>query len=174
MSVHSPNRTPGVLLAGVLSLLCLAPIASAASPNVGAPKTGISATLEQCVSEGEQTERSATFAGEMATIPGSARMEMRIDVIERMPGEITYHTVSAPGLGVWRWSAPGVKAYRYLKQVTNLAGPAFYRGVVRYRWLSGRGRLLAVSVLRTKRCEQPATEALMPASATAQAAQPSA
>jgi len=158
MNAASLRHTPGALLLAVFSLLCLAPVA-AASPGVSVQKTGTSATLEECLSAGAQGERSATFAGEMNTIAGSTRMEMRIDVIERMPGEITYHTVTAPGLGVWRGSAPGVKAYRYLKQVTNLAGPAFYRGVVHYRWLNSRGRVVAVSVLRTKRCEQPATEA---------------
>ncbi len=159
MSILSISRLRAPLLAGILGLLCLAPGASAASPGVSPPKTGgAAATLEQCISEGEQAERSATFAGEMSMIPGSTRMEMRIDVIERMPGELTYHTVTAPGLGVWRGSAPGVKAYKYLKQVTNLAGPAFYRGVVRYRWLNSKGHLISSSILRTKRCEQPATE----------------
>jgi len=159
MNVALPSRPRWTLLPCVLGLLCLAPNALAASPGVGSPKaSGVSATLEQCLSEGGQAERSATFAGEMSTIPGSTRMEMRIDVIERMPGEITYHTVTAPGLGVWRGSAPGVKAYKYLKQVTNLAGPAYYRGVVRYRWLNGKGHLIFSSILRTKRCEQPATE----------------
>jgi len=60
-----------------------------------------------------QAERSATFSGEMTAIPGSARMTMRIDVQERMPGEALFHTLSAPGLGVWRGSDPKVKSYRY-------------------------------------------------------------
>ena len=42
-----------------------------------------------------QTERSATFAGEMTAIPGTARMAMRIDMQERLPGEALFHT-SAP------------------------------------------------------------------------------
>ena len=54
-------------------------------------------------------------------------MEMRVDVLERLPGEALFHTLSAPGLGVWRSCRPGVKVYRYLKQVTNLAAPAVYR-----------------------------------------------
>ncbi len=166
MSIHVSNRVRGVVLVGVLALLCLPSSVFAAASAGGAPKVGgVSATLEQCLSEGEQAERSATFAGEMSLIPGTTRMEMRIDVIERMPGEITYHTVSAPGLGVWRGSVPGVKTYKYLKQVTNLAGPAFYRGVVRYRWLNGKGRLILASILRTKRCEQPETE-VPPSSST--------
>jgi hypothetical protein len=119
-------------------------------------RPGASATLQQCLTTGTQTERSATFAGEMSAIPGSARMEMRIDVLERMPDDLAYHMVTAPGLGVWRSSAPGVKAYTYLKQVTNLSAPAFYRGEVRFRWLNAKGHLLKVAVLRTRRCEQPA------------------
>jgi hypothetical protein len=120
-------------------------------------RTNAAATLEQCVTAVAQTERSVTFAGEMTSIPGSARMEMRVDVLERMPTETSFHAVSAPGLGVWRTAAPGVKVYRYLKQVTNLSAPAFYRGAVRFRWLTSRGHLLKAVELRTPRCEQPAT-----------------
>ena len=63
----------------------------------------------------------------MTAVPGTAKMEMRIDVLERAPTETAFHAVTAAGLGVWRTAAPGVKTYRYLKQVTNLAAPAYYR-----------------------------------------------
>lgn len=114
------------------------------------------ATLVQCVTAVTPAERSATFAGEMTAIGGTAQMEMRIDVLERMPGEALFHTVSAPGLGVWRGSAPGVKVYKYLKQVTNLSAPALYRGAVRFRWLNAKDRLMKAMELRTRGCEQPA------------------
>jgi hypothetical protein len=158
----SSSRVPrGRVLGAGLALVCAAPTAAAATvwTAPGSPKPSVSTTLEQCVTSGSQDERSATFAGEMASMPGAARMEMRIDVSERLPEALEYHTVSAPGLGVWRSSAPSVKVYRYLKQVTNLAGPAFYRGVVHFRWLGPHGRLLASAVLHTKRCEQPSTSA---------------
>jgi hypothetical protein len=113
------------------------------------------ATLEQCLTAVAQSERAATFAGEMSAVPGTARMEIRIEVLERAPGEASYHLVTAPGLGVWRMSAPGVKVFKYLKQVTNLSAPAFYRGSVRFRWLAAHGRVLASAQLRTRRCEQP-------------------
>jgi hypothetical protein len=164
----------GAVCAGLLAvcglLLSAGPLARGAGAQtvgVSGSKVGVSATLEECLTAPVQAERAATFAGEMAAIPGSARMEMRIDVLERMPGEMLYHAVSAPGLGVWRSSAPGVKVYRYLKQVTNLSGPAFYRGAVRFRWLSARGRLISTIELRTRRCEQPAaTSTTPPPSAT--------
>ena len=116
-------------------------------------------------------ERSATFAGEMATIPGAAKMEMRIDVLERMPGEVAFHVISAPGLGVWRSSAPGVKNYKYLKQVTNLAAPAYYRAAVRFRWLNAKGRLVKSAELRT-RVRQPPRRAGNDAAETARRSRP--
>jgi hypothetical protein len=139
----------------VLGLACLA-VGSARAAQGASPRPSVSATLEQCVTAVSQPERSATFAGEMTAIAGSTHMEMRIDVLERLPGEALFHTVSAPGLGVWRGSAPGVKVYKYLKQVTNLSAPAFYRAAVRFRWLNARGRLMKAEELRTSRCEQPA------------------
>jgi hypothetical protein len=121
----------------------------------GAPaRTPASASLEECVSAASQEGRAATFGGEMSVLAGTARMEIRIDLLERAPEELAYHRVAAPGLGVWRGAAPGVKTYRYLKQVTNLAAPASYRGLVRFRWLNARGRLIASSELRTHACSQ--------------------
>ena len=57
-------------------------------------------------------------------------MSMRIELLERMPGEAGFRAVAAPGLGVWRASEPGVGVYKYVKQVTNLSAPADYRGLV--------------------------------------------
>jgi hypothetical protein len=121
------------------------------------PKPIASATLTQCATATiPQTERSATFAGEMTAIPGSARMQMRIDLEERIPGETQYRMVSAPALGVWHASTPGVKVFTHIQQVTNLSAPAFYRGIVRFRWVNARGRTIKAEQLRTARCEQPA------------------
>jgi len=151
---------PRLLLASacVLSWLAAAqaPLAGAESP------LGASATLEGCVTSAMQSERSATFAGEMTAVPGAARMQISIELLERMPGEELYHLVSAPGLGTWRSSATGVKIYTYIKQVTDLGAPAFYRGEVRFRWLNAKDRQIKVAQLRTTRCEQPAA----PSSAT--------
>jgi hypothetical protein len=130
------------------------------TPVAGSPpasqQQGVSATLEQCQTALAQTERSATFAGEMSAIPGAGRMQMRVDVQERLPDEARFHTIRAPGLGVWRSSAPGVKAYKYLKQVTNLSAPALYRAAVRFRWLNAQGRLIKALERHTPACSQPA------------------
>ena len=126
-----------------------APAEAQSASNTAAPKPDATATLEECLSSGPQSERSATFAGEMSAITGSAKMEMRIEVLERLPEEALFHAVIAPGLGVWRSAAPGVKVFRFLKQVSNLSAPAVYRGAVQFRWLGARGRPIKNLELRT-------------------------
>jgi hypothetical protein len=136
--------------------------ANYSSPTAGTP--AVSVTLEGCVNTGEQANRSSTFSGEMTAITGSARMAMRIEVQERMPGEELFHTISAPGLGVWRGSEPGVKIYKYVKQVTNLSSPAVYRGLVRFHWLNDSGHVIRRAERHTSRCSQPAVPTTAPAS----------
>jgi hypothetical protein len=152
-----------VLACAVPALLFALAVPAAAEPPVSSTrahnptsqvKLPASASVEECVSSATQEGRAVTFAGEMSALAGTARMEMRIDVLERAPEESSYHRVAAPGLGVWRSAAPGVKAYRYLKQVTNLAAPAFYRGAIRFRWLNAHGRQIAATELRTHACDQ--------------------
>jgi hypothetical protein len=147
-----------IALAVVVAWLILAPRALSASGTAPSTSTTekptVSATLEGCVTSAEPAQRAATFAGEMATIPGSAKMEMRIDVLERMPRELVFHSITAPGLGVWRTSALGVKTYKYLKEITNLAAPAYYRAVVRFRWVNAKGHTIKSLEARTSRCAQ--------------------
>jgi len=130
--------------------------AMGATVQTPAPQV-VSVELEGCVSTGEQAERSATFMGEMTATAGTARMSMRIDVEERGPEELEFHTISAPGLGVWRSSDPRVKIYKYVKQVTNLSAPAVYRAVVRFHWVGDNGHVIRRAERRTPRCEQPAS-----------------
>jgi len=156
---------PSLLLCCVLVLACVAPAgASAQTGGSTAGQTGdvptptVSATLEQCLGVGEQADRSATFSGEMTALAGAARMEMRIEVQERMGGEELFHTVSAPGLGVWRGSNTGVKIYKYVRQVTNLSPPADYRGLIRFHWLDDKGHVIRRAERLTATCVQPASE----------------
>ena len=80
---------------------------------------------------------------------------MRIEVLERTPGETAYHAVNAPGLRVWSSSAPGVKTYststgHQPRRTGLLPGGGALPLVQR------KGKLLKTQPLRTRRCEQPA------------------
>jgi hypothetical protein len=174
-SIHLPRRRLIATVCG-LATLAAAPVCTAVgdtltpiSPSASAAgtsgtgqgsnttsKADSTATVEECLTAPLQSERSATFVGEMSAIPGSARMEISIGLLERVPAEGPYRLVSAPGLGGWRGSAAGVKTYTYIKQVTDLAAPAFYRGAVRFRWLNAKGHVIKSEEMRTPRCEQPA------------------
>jgi hypothetical protein len=153
--------------AAVLALLLAArasadstPVSGASGLQVTAPAAGagtVSATLEECVTAVAQSERAATFSGEMTAIAGTVKMSMRIDVEERVPGETAFHAVTAPGLGVWRSADPKVKTYKYLKQVTNLSSPASYRGFVQFRWIGDKGHVIKRAERMTTRCLQPAS-----------------
>jgi len=155
----SLGAAPGALaLLASAAWMALAPSALGASlpRDAAPPRLPASATLEGCVTSAEQTERSVTFAGEMTAVKGAPKMQMRVDVLERMPGDLVFHSVFAPGLGIWRTSTPGVSSYKYLKEITNLAAPASYRAVVRFRWLSAKGHVVKAMELRTPRCVQSA------------------
>jgi hypothetical protein len=134
------------------SLLALSLLASTPSPTP-AP---VSASLEQCVPSANRAERSATFVGQMTATAGTQRMAIQIEIQERTPTDLAFHTVTAPGLGVWRQSETGVRIYKFVKQVTNLSAPAGFRALVRYRWLDDRGHTLAHAQRRTSICQQPA------------------
>jgi hypothetical protein len=123
----------------VLSLPWMAPAALAraegATKSAAGPVEGsAAAALVQCATAASPGERSATFSGEMTALPGTVRMAMRIEVLERVQGETSFHAVVAPGLGVWRAAEPNVKVYKYLKQVANLSAPAIYRAAIVFRW----------------------------------------
>jgi hypothetical protein len=115
--------------------------------------------LEQCVTSTVQLERSATFTAQMVATAATQKMAVRFELQQRLRGEMDFHTLVAPGLGVWQRSEPGVKIYKYVKQVTNLAAPAAYRAVVRFRWLGDKSRVLKRAELHTQRCLQPALSA---------------
>jgi hypothetical protein len=117
--------------------------------------SGYSATLEQCVTSSVQAERSATFTAQMVASGSTQRMEIKIELQQRLRGEVEYHTIVAPDLGVWRGSEPGVKIDKYVQQVTDLTAPAAYRALVEYRWLGDRGRVLKRAELHTSHCLQP-------------------
>lgn len=140
----------------LLAVLVSGPAGARLSRTVIAPSPpSYSVVLEQCVPSTVQTERSATFTAEMVATSETQRMGLRIELQQRLHGESTFHTLVAPGFGVWRSSEAGVKIYKYVKQVTNLGAPAAYRAVVRFRWLGEKGHLLKRAELHTARCLQP-------------------
>ncbi|HEY7934227.1 MAG TPA: hypothetical protein VID48_10435 [Solirubrobacteraceae bacterium] len=151
--ILTDRRAIAVSVAALLVALCSLLWSGPAVRAQGG--SGVSAALAQCTTAVDQSGRSATFSGQMMAIESAQRMAMRIDVQERTPGEIAFHTINAPGLGVWRSSEAGVKIYKYLKQITNLSAPGEFRGLVGFRWLAGKGHLIRQTARHTQPCQQP-------------------
>jgi hypothetical protein len=157
---HNWAARAALLLGCALALLACAQVALA---NVGvrralsvAPSDGTASVgIERCAVSTVQLERSATFTAQMTATGATQKMGMRIELQERLRGEGEFHTLVAPGFGIWRTSEPGVKIYKYVKQVTNLTAPAAYRAIVRFRWIGERGHVLKRAELHTPRCVQP-------------------
>src|SRR3954447_16057765 len=112
------------------------------------------AVLESCHAGDAPLERFAIFSAQMAAVPGTAKMQLRFDLLQRLD-DSSFRRVKAPGLAVWRSSLPGVDIFRYRKQVANLAAPASYRAVVRFRWVDKTGDVIEQLTRRTKTCKQP-------------------
>jgi hypothetical protein len=163
--LRARSACAAALLCGCLGLSAPAGAAQSGQTSATGQDPSVSATLEQCVAASAQSERSAMFAGEMTSLAGSVRMAIRIEIQEEISGEATFHTITAPGLDGWRVSDPGVKAYKFNKQVSNLFAPAVYRATVRFRWLNTKGHLMKSAMRHTPRCRQPAASPL-PTSAT--------
>ncbi len=152
-------------LTGVVGSLLLAlPAVPVADAQEGPPPATptVSATVEQCLVASVASGRSVTFTGQMETIPGADRMAMQIVVQVHLPGDTDFHTLTAAGPAAWERSEPGVKIYKYVRQVTDLPAPAVFRAVVKYRWLSEDGRVIRTEKRHTAACREDRSRANLP------------
>jgi hypothetical protein len=175
MSVSPRGAISLLVLAGSL---CASPALAQTAGGGSGPSTpgaagSASASLVACQVAVDQADRSATFAGQMQATTTSASMEMRIDLLERAAAGSGFAPVSAPGLGVWRQSAPGVTIYRYVREVTNLPAPARYRASFGYRWLDAGHRVVRRATRLTPICVQPDERPLLSVAAVTISPSPS-
>lgn len=114
-----------------------------------------SVKLLACVPALEGQDRSATFEARVRAPAGSERVQVRFTLQVSEDADPEWRRVVAPGLDQWLTSDPGVSRYSYSKTVQNLAAPAAYRTIVRFRWLDAAGAVLARSRATSRACRQP-------------------
>lgn len=138
-----------------LILLALIAVALPA-PAAGAlpARSQVKVRLVDCATAAAQSARFAVFEGEMRSIAGAARMQLRLTLQARTPGR-GWTRVSAPGFGVWSTAAPGVRRFVHTKRVENLLAPAHYRVLAKARWLDFGGATIKALERRTTVCSQP-------------------
>jgi hypothetical protein len=133
----------------LIPLVALAGVPAAAHASVPA-----TVKVTACVPALAAADRAATFEARVKASRGSSRLQVRFTLQVRTAGP-TWRRVAAPGLDQWLSSNPGVRRYTYAKTVTNLAAPASYRTVVRFRWLGASGHSVRRMRVTSASCRQP-------------------
>jgi hypothetical protein len=129
-------------------------VALAAAPATASESTA-RVSLSSCTTGLSAGERTAVYEGRMRRVSGTRRMQMRFALQWRKSGAKRWSAIKAPGLGSWVSSNPGVKSYTFTKRIENLAAPASYRVVVRFRWLDARGHTIDSDSIVARPCRQP-------------------
>jgi hypothetical protein len=109
-----------------------------------------------CVPALDPVERSATFDARVRAAGGSDRMQVRFTLQVRDDATGTrWRKLVATGFEEWLTSGAGVRRYTYTRTIQNLAAPASYRTVVRFRWLDADGLVLRSTRVTSATCRQP-------------------
>jgi hypothetical protein len=137
------------------SCFAIAVIATLLAPALARAQARARVVLDQCRHGLAAGDRVAVWEGRMTRIKGTQRMQMRFALQWRQPGSARWAAVKAPGLGAWVSSNRGVKSYTFTKRIENLAAPAGYRVVVRFRWLDARGHTIDSARVVSRPCRQP-------------------
>jgi len=96
---------------------------------------------------------SVTYEARMRSVPGTARMALRIRLLEKV-GDGEWRRVTADELDVWRRSRVGAAALVWEQKVRGLQQGAVYRAVVDYRWRDADGERIASARRRSAPCGQ--------------------
>lgn len=134
----------------VVLALCAAP----AFADAGRPSLGV--RVAKCQTGPDVSDRYAVFTASMPAIDGTARMEMRFELLQRRRHALGFARVALPKWGHWeRSSQSDVPGFIFSKRIEQLAAPADYRALVRFRWLSADGKVLRNSRRTSLTCRQP-------------------
>jgi hypothetical protein len=137
-------------LAGVAVLACSTVSAgSAAIPTA----TDGAVELLECTHGKRAVDRNALFRGEMSQLPGTHDMAMRFELSERV-GRGAWRGVTARGLGVWRYSRPGVSRFAYRQRIAALARGTAYRVGITFEWRDETATVIQRQAATSPVCRQ--------------------
>lgn len=140
-------------LATVVFLVAATGTALARAQDVGS-RPPLRARVTECSTGQSPAARYAVFGASMPAVPGSVRMGIRFDLLQRTPGR-GFAPVAVPRWSVWERSRPGVPGFLYSKRIDALAAPASYRALVRFRWYGPDGTTIRRARRLTAICRQP-------------------
>src|SRR4051794_7049232 len=142
-------------IATALAALALFPAAGWAAHRAGAPVTppGLVARVAAC--DVTSDNRTATFYGRMDTIPAASKMQIRLQLFERLGRDETWNRLDVPALRQWHSSQAGVKRFGWKQTVDALRLGGAYKARVQYRWVSPAGTVLDTESRDTPVCRGP-------------------
>jgi len=100
-------------------------------------------------------DRAATFYARMDSEPGAAKLQIRIQLLQRLGRGDTWSKLDVPALRLWHTSQAGVKRFGWKQTVDALRIGAAYKARVQYRWLTPAGTVLDSATRETPVCRGP-------------------
>jgi hypothetical protein len=137
----------------ILAVLAAFPAASSASHRTHG-FVGPSTVAKLVACDVTSSDRAATFYARMQSIPGSSKMQVRFQLMERL-GRESWNKLDVPALRQWRTSSAGVRRFGWKQTVDALRLGGAYKARVQYRWLSVAGGVLGTQTHDTPVCHGP-------------------
>jgi hypothetical protein len=141
-------------IVAIVAALAAFPAVSFAARQTDTPVTG-SPVAKIVTCDVQSVNRSATFFARMDTIPGTAKMSIRVQLLQRLGRDTGFDKVNVPALNQWHTSEAGVKRFAWKQTVDNLLQGGAYKAHVQYRWLSAAGAAIATDARDTPICRGP-------------------
>lgn len=153
------------IILGVTVVAC----AAAAVPAAASSSTTSSTSALKgfvCQTAAEPAQRAMSVKAVMGHIDGTAKLEMRFQLLKHVKRHGPSATVSGRGLNTWLTppkpkpgaetlgSRPG-DTWIVKKPVVGLAAPAYYRFNVAFRWLDSNGVVISQASHHSQVCFEP-------------------
>lgn len=152
--------TPATAAAAVaLAALCAPAFAERGASSAKEVKVRAHAAASKCRSAALYADRQLQFRGTMWTLPGVAKMQMRVVLLRRYMEQRRWRVV-APGTdarAVPTWyenTEPNAVKYVHTFDVVPVETRAQYKARVYYRWRDAEGKIIAKAKRSSRVCNQ--------------------
>jgi hypothetical protein len=143
----------------ILVVLALAGYAVAAASAAAPTRAQLRNLI--CQKALDPPARAVSITAVMRPLSGTQKLEMKFELLSRLPGATAFTQLSGTGLGIWispvkptLGRRPG-DVWIVHHPVADLSAPAVYRFRVSFRWRGAHGRALGSATKTTGSCRQP-------------------
>lgn len=135
--------------------------ASASTPPTTAPAAASKLKGFVCQTATTPAQRAMSVTAVMGHLDGTAKLQMRFQLVKRAKRHGMWAPVTGPGLKSWISPKDPTLGTRtgdtwiVKHPVVNLTAPAYYRIKVGFRWLDSQGQVIATAYRHSPVCFQP-------------------